>query len=123
MHELGIAEGILAVVTDIAAERPVSRVVVRIGDEQRIVADSLEFGFQLLAEGTVCADARLQCVPVAGDTIMVDEVEIGGEPPIVIRRPGAEVVEPPHHPALHGHDHAHDAEPASVGSTTTHGGS
>ena len=51
MHELGLAEGIMTVAIDMAGERTVSRIVVRIGEEQRIVPDSLEFGFQLLAEG------------------------------------------------------------------------
>ena len=117
MHELGIAEGILAVVSDIAGERPVSRIVVRIGDDQRIVPDSLEFSFSLLAEGTVFAGAALQCARVDGDTILVDEVEIAGDPPVVLRRPGAEVVEAPHeHPSDPG------AEDAPVESTIAHGG-
>ena len=46
MHELGLAEGIMTVAIDISGERPVNRIVVRIGEEQRIVPDSLEFGFQ-----------------------------------------------------------------------------
>ena len=66
MHELGLAEGILTIATDMAGERPVTRIVVRIGEEQRIVPDSLEFGFQLLAEGTVCEGASLRCVVVPG---------------------------------------------------------
>jgi hypothetical protein len=119
MHELGIAEGILAVVSDIAADRPVSRIVVRIGEDQRIVDDSLAFGVELLAEGTVCAGARLECVHVDGDTILVDEVEIAGQPPTVIRRPGAEVVEAPHD---HAHDHDAGAGQAPIGPRGTHGG-
>ena len=120
MHELGIAEGILAVVDDIAAGRPVTRVVVRVGDDQRVVADSLEFGFSLLAEGTACADARLECVRVEGDAILVDEVELDGQPRVVLRRPGAGVVEAPH-------DHPHQDESGGleppVGSGTSRGGS
>lgn len=119
MHELGLAEGILTIATDMAGDRPVTRIVVRIGEEQRIVPDSLEFGFQLLAEGTVCESASLQCVAVDGATVLVDEVELGGDPPTVLRRPGSEVIEPPH-------EHAH---PSDDGVTTapaltanTHGG-
>ena len=120
MHELGIAEGILAVVAGIAGDRPVSRVVVRIGEEQRVVADSLAFGFELLADGTTCAGAALQCVPVRGDTILVDEVEIAGEPPTVIRRPRAEVVEPPHE---HPDEPDSGAAEAPVRPVTQRGGS
>lgn len=108
MHELGIAQGILAVVTDIAEERPVTRVVVRVGEEQRIVPDSLCFSFELLAQGTLCARAHLQCVPVPGDTLLVDEVEIAGDPPVVLRRPGAEVVEP-------AHPHVHERNSSTPG--------
>ena len=118
MHELGLAEGILAVAMDLAGERTVSRVTVRIGDEQCIVADSLEFGFRLLAEDTVCAQAALECVPVEGATVLVDEVELVGDPPTVLRRPGAEVTEPPHE---HHHERGPDALRAPVGSAT-HGG-
>jgi hypothetical protein len=108
MHELGLAEGILTIATDMAGDRPVTRIVVRIGEEQRIVPDSLEFGFQLLAEGTVCEGASLRCVAVDGAVVLVDEVELGGDPPTVLRRPGSEVIEPPH-------DHPH---PRDDGATT-----
>jgi len=95
MHELGLAEGIMTVAIDMSGERPVNRIVVRIGEEQRIVPDSLEFGFQLLAEGTACEGAVLQCIVVPGIDVLVDEVELGGDPPTILRRPGAPVVEPP----------------------------
>jgi hypothetical protein len=101
MHELGLAEGILTVVSDMSGDRAVTRIVVRIGEEQRIAPDSLEFGFQLLAEGTVCEGASLRCVAVPGTTVLVDEVELDGDPPTILRRPGSEVVEPAH-PHVHG---------------------
>jgi hypothetical protein len=119
MHELGLAEGILTIATDMAGERTVTRIVVRIGEEQRIVPDSLEFGFQLLAEGTVCEGAALQCVAVSGATVLVDEIELDGDPPTVLRRPGSEVVEPPH-------DHPHSSDDGAISTpaltATTHGG-
>lgn len=65
MHELGLAEGILALTLDIAGEREVRRVTVRVGDLQRVVPDSLEFGFRMLAEGTPAALAELDVVRVA----------------------------------------------------------
>lgn len=119
MHELGLAEGIMTVAMDMAGERTVQRIVVRIGEEQRIVPDSLEFGFQLLSEGTVCEGALLQCVLVPGIEVLVDEVELGGDPPTVLRRPGAEVVEPPH---AHGHPGHNGARVAPVTSAHTPGG-
>jgi hypothetical protein len=119
MHELGLAEGILTVATDMAGERSVTRIVVRIGDEQRIVPDSLEFGFQLLAEGTVCEGASLECVAISGITVLVDEVELGGDPPTILRRPGVEVEEPGH---AHTHPRGPGATPAPVGTAQTQGG-
>lgn len=119
MHELGIAQGILSVVLDIAGERQVSSVVVRIGEEQCIVHDSLAFGFGLLAEGTSCSQAQLRCVTVAGAVVLVDEVGLAGDPPTTLRRPGAEVVEAPHD---HPHDHDHDAAEALVEPAHTHRG-
>jgi hypothetical protein len=119
MHELGLAEGILTIATDMAGEHAVTRIVVRIGEEQRIVPDSLEFGFQLLAEGTVCEKAVLQCVAVSGATVLVDEIELDGDPPTVLRRPGSEVVESPHdHP--HSSDDGVTTTPALT--AKTHGG-
>jgi hydrogenase nickel incorporation protein HypA/HybF len=102
MHELGLAEGIMTVAIDMAGDRSVTRILVRVGEEQRIVPDSLEFGFQLLAEGTACQGAALHCVVVPGVQVLVDEVELDGDPPSILRRPGAEVVEPPHEHARQG---------------------
>ncbi len=119
MHELGLAEGILTIATDMAGEHAVTRIVVRIGEEQRIVPDSLEFGFQLLAEGTVCEGAALHCVAVSGATVLVDEIELDGDPPTVLRRPGSEVVEP-------AHDHPHISDEGAISTpamtANTHGG-
>ena len=119
MHELGLAEGIMTVAIDMAGGRSVRRIAVRIGQEQRIVSDSLEFGFQLLAEGTICEGATLQCLVVPGVSVLVDEVELDGEPPTILRRPGAPVVEPPHHHAHAGHS---GVDPAPVTSARTQGG-
>jgi hypothetical protein len=42
------------------------RVLTLIGEEQRVVADGLEFGFQFLAEGTICEGAALHASPCRG---------------------------------------------------------
>jgi hypothetical protein len=119
MHELGLAEGIMTVAMDMAEGRTVTRIAVRIGQEQRIVPDSLEFGFQLLAEGTICEGATLQCLVVPGGHVLVDEVELDGDPPTILRRPGAPVVEPPHEHAHPGHS---GVNPTPVTSSQAQGG-
>lgn len=99
---MGIAQGIVAVVTDVAGERPVERVCVRVGSAQVVVGDSLEFNFALLTDGTSLHAAVLDVAQVPGDGIRVDEIVLaGGE---VIRHPGLEVVEPAH-PAEDHHRH------------------
>ena len=60
MHELALAEGILAVALDAAEEQPVQRISLRVGTLQRVVPDSLQFSFQLLAEHTPAAGALLE---------------------------------------------------------------
>jgi len=119
MHELGLAEGIMTIAIDMAGGRTVTRIAVRIGEEQRIVPDSLEFGFQLLAEGTNCDGATLQCLVVPGVDVLVDEVELDGDTPTILRRPGAPVVEAQHDHRHDGHD---GAIPAPVTSARTQGG-
>jgi hydrogenase nickel incorporation protein HypA/HybF len=60
MHEMALATGILGVVLDVADEEPVQRVRVRVGTLQRVVPDSLQFSFRLLADGTPASDALLE---------------------------------------------------------------
>jgi hypothetical protein len=51
--------------------------------------------------------------------VLVDEVELGGDPPTILRRPGAPVVEPPH---PHEHAGQNGASPAPVTSARIPGG-
>ncbi len=67
MHEMALANGILGVVLDVASaaatvgdEEIVQCVRVRVGALQRVVDDSLQFSFQLLADGTPAFGAALQ---------------------------------------------------------------
>ena len=60
MHEMAIAEGILAVALDAARNQKVNSVHVRIGRLHAVVPDSLRFSFQLLAEETDAANAVLE---------------------------------------------------------------
>jgi len=65
MHEMALAQGILAVVLDAAEDEPVRRVRVRVGALQQIVPDSLQFSFQLLSEGTPAFGGALEIKPVS----------------------------------------------------------
>ncbi|HEY7495474.1 MAG TPA: hydrogenase maturation nickel metallochaperone HypA [Candidatus Tectomicrobia bacterium] len=60
MHELALAEGILAVVLDAADAQRVRRVCLRVGKLLLVVPDSLQFSFQLVADGTPAAAAVLE---------------------------------------------------------------
>ncbi|HKY52603.1 MAG TPA: hydrogenase maturation nickel metallochaperone HypA [Candidatus Limnocylindria bacterium] len=60
MHEVGIAEGILAVAIDAAGGERVERVRVRIGSLHRVTLDSLRFSFELVSRDTGAANAVLE---------------------------------------------------------------
>lgn len=135
MHELGIAEDILAVTLQVGAGRSVRRVGVRMGVLQRVAPESLEFSFRLVAEGTDAETASLQVTEVParlhcnscgadggmtdglflcstcgsaeiavsdGDQLLVEEVEVEGTPPLILRRPGA-IASAPHSSSAHDH--------------------
>jgi len=52
MHELAIAEAIVAIADRHARGRPVSRVEVAVGHLRQVVPSALEFAFGLVATGT-----------------------------------------------------------------------
>lgn len=52
MHEMGFAEGILAVALDAADGRKVRRIQLQVGKLHQVVGDSLQFSFELLATET-----------------------------------------------------------------------
>ena len=59
MHELGIARNIVAIVCERAGATPVKRVTLEVGALSGVMADAIAFCFPVVAEGTVCAGARL----------------------------------------------------------------
>ncbi|MFP5363879.1 MAG: hydrogenase maturation nickel metallochaperone HypA [Thermoleophilia bacterium] len=69
MHELSLAEGILAVVEEHAGGRRVARVDVRVGRLRQVVPGALTFAFGLVAQQTVAdgAELVLEQVPASGD--------------------------------------------------------
>ncbi|MGI8622054.1 MAG: hydrogenase maturation nickel metallochaperone HypA [Solirubrobacteraceae bacterium] len=68
MHELSIAEAIVAIACDHAAGRKVLKVEVRIGHLRQAVPSALSFAFDLVAEGTAVhgAELVLERVPAVG---------------------------------------------------------
>ncbi len=68
MHELSIAESVLAVARRHAAGRRVYAVELRVGYLRQVVPSALEFAFELLTSGTELEGAELviEEVPVRG---------------------------------------------------------
>jgi hydrogenase nickel incorporation protein HypA/HybF len=66
MHELSIAEAIVAVACANAGGRQVVKVEVKVGRLRQVAPDALELAFALLAEGTAAegAELLLEDVPV-----------------------------------------------------------
>jgi hydrogenase nickel incorporation protein HypA/HybF len=65
MHELGIAQEVVALVAD-HAQKKVTRVVLEIGKLSAILPDAILFCFDLCSEGTVVAGAALEIVEIPG---------------------------------------------------------
>jgi hydrogenase nickel incorporation protein HypA/HybF len=66
MHELGITQNIIAIVSEKAGERKVRRVTLEIGKLSAIVPDAIRFCFDLCAEGTVLEGAQLEIREIDG---------------------------------------------------------
>ena len=68
MHELSIAEGVVAVVSRHAGGRRVCRVELKVGHLRQVVPTALAFAFELLTDGT----------PLAGAELVIEEVPARG---------------------------------------------
>jgi hydrogenase nickel incorporation protein HypA/HybF len=66
MHELGIAQEIVAIVADRAGPARMSRVVLEIGRHAIVLPDSIRFCIDLCGEGTVVEGARLEIHEIPG---------------------------------------------------------
>ena len=60
VHELALSGAIVNTVVKHAEGRRVSVVSLRVGELRQVVPDTLEFYFEIVAEGTVCEGARLE---------------------------------------------------------------
>jgi hydrogenase nickel incorporation protein HypA/HybF len=97
MHEMALAEGILAVVLDAAGDQPVRKVDLRVGALQLVVPESLEFSFQLASEGTLAQNAsiNIEDVPARLRCKQCRSVTIVRQPPFQCDRcssPNVEIV-------------------------------
>jgi hydrogenase nickel incorporation protein HypA/HybF len=60
VHELSIADAIVAIAEEHAAGRRVTKVEVKIGHLRQVVPSALAFAFELVAEGTTVEGAELE---------------------------------------------------------------
>jgi hydrogenase nickel incorporation protein HypA/HybF len=81
MHELAIAQSVVAIAGRHAGGRRVASVQLKVGHLRQVVPSALTFAFELVAEGTALEGARLdlEVVPAAGtcrtcgaDTVLPD---------------------------------------------------
>ncbi len=72
MHELGLAQEIIAIVTEHASGAKVTRVVLEIGRHALILPDSIRFCFALCSDGTVAEGAELEIRDVPGRALCRD---------------------------------------------------
>src|SRR4051794_26511662 len=66
MHELGIAQEVVALVTEHAGGARVTRVVLEIGKLAAVLPDAVRFCIDLCGEGTVMEGASLDIVEIPG---------------------------------------------------------
>src|SRR5947209_17750774 len=66
MHELGITQEILAIVSEHSRGARVRRVVLEIGKLSAILPDAVRFCFELCSEGTVAEGAQLEIIETPG---------------------------------------------------------
>jgi hydrogenase nickel incorporation protein HypA/HybF len=60
MHELALAEAIVAIAEEHAGGRPVAKVELKIGHLRQVVPSALTFAFELVTQGTSIEGAELE---------------------------------------------------------------
>ena len=66
MHELSITRNIVAIVSEAAAGRRVSRVTIEIGKLSGVLGDAIAFCFDAVSAGTALEGARLAITEIDG---------------------------------------------------------
>jgi hydrogenase nickel incorporation protein HypA/HybF len=81
MHEMGITQSIVAIVSEQAAGRKVKRVTLEIGKLAAIMPDAIRFCFDVVAQGSALDGAaldileipgRARCLDCGGDVLLID---------------------------------------------------
>jgi hydrogenase nickel incorporation protein HypA/HybF len=66
VHELALAQEIVDIATEASRGAKVSRVVLEIGKLSAVLPDAVRFCFELAAEDTIAAGARLEIIETPG---------------------------------------------------------
>jgi len=66
MHELGITQNIIAIVSENAQGKKVQRVLLEIGKLSAIIPDAIYFCFDICAKGTIVEGAILEIMEIPG---------------------------------------------------------
>jgi hydrogenase nickel incorporation protein HypA/HybF len=66
MHELGITQNIIAIVTENAQGKKVQRVLLEVGKLSAIMPDAIKFCFDICAQGTIVEGAILEILEIPG---------------------------------------------------------
>ena len=66
MHELGITQNIVAIVSEHARDRKVKRVLLEIGKLSAILPDAVRFCFDICSQGTVLEGGLLEIREISG---------------------------------------------------------
>ncbi|MBO1049387.1 MAG: hydrogenase maturation nickel metallochaperone HypA [Dolichospermum sp. DEX182a] len=66
MHELGITQNIIAIVSENAQNKKVKRVLLEIGKLSAIMPDAIKFCFDICAQGTIVEGAILEILEIPG---------------------------------------------------------
>ena len=85
MHELAIADSIVAIASRHASGRRVTRVDVTVGHLRQVVPDSLRFAFELMTNGTALDGAELVIEEVPART----ECRACGATGVLVRFPAS----------------------------------
>ncbi len=66
MHEMGLTQSIVAIVSEHAAGRKVTRVTLEIGKLAAIMPDAIRFCFDVVTQGSSLEGAALDIIEIAG---------------------------------------------------------
>ena len=66
MHEMGITQNIVSIVSEHAGSRKVARVRLEIGKLSAIMPDAIRFCYDIVAKGTVLDGSKLEIIEIPG---------------------------------------------------------